>query len=68
MLGGMEDAYYHTCGYPIIFEADEAGGEPRFHDGGGAEGQEPEIVETCPGCGEMLLLGDLTPEPIDEWW
>ncbi len=66
----MGDIYYHFCGYPIIFEAqpEEQGASAAFRDGGQGAEAEAEIIEICPNCGELLLLGDLTLEPVDEWW
>lgn len=60
-----DDAYYHICGYPIIFETRREDGDTVaiFRDG-----EQAEPIEICPNCGEVLLLGDLTPEPFDEWW
>ncbi len=62
----MEDTYYHTCGCPIILEIAPTGAVFRF--AARPEDEEGEAVDACPNCGEVLLLGDLTPEPTDEWW
>jgi hypothetical protein len=64
------DIYYHICGYPIIIEVGAAGAGTSavLRDGGEGAGREGDSIETCPNCGEVLLLGDLTPEPVDEWW
>jgi hypothetical protein len=66
----MDEVYYHICGYPIIFETQPAGdgASAVFRDGEQTAGVEADIIEVCPNCGELLLLGDLTPEPADEWW
>ncbi len=76
----MKTLYYHTCGYPILFEArsTEAATVAIFWDGSEEARQEDvgpdaaeengEPIEECPGCGEILLLGDLAPEPREEWW
>ena len=63
------DLYYHTCGYPIIFQVEIEGSHTKavLRDGGQEDyAVEPEVIETCPGCGEMLLMGDLIPEPDEE--
>lgn len=60
----MQDTYYHTCGYPILVEI--SNDAARFRDG--AQDGVDEALDACPNCGELLLLGDLTPEPVDEWW
>ncbi len=65
----MPDTYFHTCGCPIVVEI--ATGGAIFRAEGQSEddaGEAAEPIDACPNCGEILLLGDLTPEPTDEWW
>jgi hypothetical protein len=64
----VSDFYYHTCGYPILFGTRVVEGEtvPVFLDGATPEEDLGEPVTECPGCGEMLLLGDLLNELEDE--
>ncbi len=63
----MAELYYHTCGYPILFETSNEGLRPSavFEDGGQEE-ETPEVIDVCPGCGEVLLMGDLTAQLEDE--
>ncbi len=62
----MQDTYYHTCGCPIILEITPA--RAVFWPAAPGADEESGTIDACPNCGEALLLGDLTPEPIDEWW
>ncbi len=65
----MATLFYHTCGYPIRFEtrSTAAATVAIFRDGAAEDGEDEETIEVCPGCGEILLLGDLTVEPREEW-